>query len=323
MGLHRNIADEKDGPDNFLQFGQAGWIVNTNKYKKNLEPRAHPAHYPRCGRKSNYRVYRPDTKNITTIRTNEFVLESTAKENEDAKQKHTDEKPKLSTISLPTTPETETPARTIEELPGPSALYRKQPLSTPQPKSAAIKVGRPHEAHIATAFTPMTTIRKWAVGNSQNNPDITGGNIEKEIKKERCVNMAMACASALIETATIDDKTQPPPAPKTLEEALNRQGTLHRAKAWDNEITRHDAGLNTWTYEDELPTDRPIPYVMTFKAKPNMYGGLHRYKVRCAIRGDRMRPGIDFDETRTASYMPSQAGRRLLMAACVAEGHFL
>ena len=36
-----------------------------------------------------------------------------------------------------------------------------------------------------------------------------------------------------------------------------------------------------------------------------------------------MRPNIDFDETRTASHMPSQAGRRLLIAACVAEGHVL
>ena len=34
-----------------------------------------------------------------------------------------------------------------------------------------------------------------------------------------------------------------------------------------------------------------------------------------------MRPGIDFDETRTVSHMPSQAGRRLLLAASAAEGY--
>ena len=60
---------------------------------------------------------------------------------------------------------------------------------------------------------------------------------------------------------------------------------------------------------------------MTFRSKTNQYGGLEKHKVRCAIRGDRMRPGLDFDETRTASHMPSQAGRRLLLAAAAAEGY--
>lgn len=34
-----------------------------------------------------------------------------------------------------------------------------------------------------------------------------------------------------------------------------------------------------------------------------------------------MTPGKHFDTTRTASHMPSQAARRLLLAAAVAEGH--
>lgn len=34
-----------------------------------------------------------------------------------------------------------------------------------------------------------------------------------------------------------------------------------------------------------------------------------------------MRQGLDFDETRTASHMPSQAGRRFLLAAVAAEGY--
>lgn len=53
-----------------------------------------------------------------------------------------------------------------------------------------------------------------------------------------------------------------------------------------------------------------------------MYGELERRKVRLAIRGDRMRPGLDFDETKTASHMSSQSGRRLIIAAGVAEDHF-
>lgn len=62
---------------------------------------------------------------------------------------------------------------------------------------------------------------------------------------------------------------------------------------------------------------------MNFKAKTYIYGGLKRHKVQCAIRGHRMRPGVDFDDARTASHGPYQAGRRLLIAACVAEGHVM
>ena len=49
---------------------------------------------------------------------------------------------------------------------------------------------------------------------------------------------------------------------------------MNWAKAWDDELIRHDTGLNTWTYEDPQPGDKPIPYVMTLKANKNMYGGL-------------------------------------------------
>lgn len=62
---------------------------------------------------------------------------------------------------------------------------------------------------------------------------------------------------------------------------------------------------------------------MTFKAKLNIYEGRKRRKVRCPIRGNRMRPAIDFDETKAVFHMPSQEVRRLLIAACVAEIHVL
>lgn len=52
-----------------------------------------------------------------------------------------------------------------------------------------------------------------------------------------------------------------------------------------------------------------------------MYGGLERHKLQLAIRGDRIRLRIDVDESRTATHMPSQAERRILIAAGVAERH--
>lgn len=56
-----------------------------------------------------------------------------------------------------------------------------------------------------------------------------------------------------------------------------------------------------------------------FESKKDMYGGLERNKILLAIRCDRTRPGLNFDETKTASDMPSSSGRRLLIASDVAE----
>lgn len=93
------------------------------------------------------------------------------------------------------------------------------------------------------------------------------------------------------------------------------------AKACNAEVARHTDDLNTWTLEEQLAEGRPLPYVMTFRSKTNQYGGLKKHKVRCDIRGDRIRSGLDFDGTITASHMPSQSGRRMLLAAAAAEGY--
>lgn len=60
---------------------------------------------------------------------------------------------------------------------------------------------------------------------------------------------------------------------------------------------------------------------MNFRSKTNQYGGLEKHKVKSAIRGDRMRPGLDFDETRTASHIPSHAGRLMLLKSSGAQGY--
>ena len=70
MQLHGHEIAEKEGPHNFLPFDLKGWIVNTEKHKKKLDKREHPAHYLRCMGKANHQVYRSDTKKITTVRTN-------------------------------------------------------------------------------------------------------------------------------------------------------------------------------------------------------------------------------------------------------------
>lgn len=52
-------------------------------------------------------------------------------------------------------------------------------------------------------------------------------------------------------------------------------------------------------------------------------GRTREAQSRGAIRGDRMRPGFDFDEMRRISLMPFQAVRRLLIASSVAGGHVM
>jgi Reverse transcriptase (RNA-dependent DNA polymerase) len=109
-------------------------------------------------------------------------------------------------------------------------------------------------------------------------------------------------------------------ARRSIKEARARPDADEWRQVHDAELRRHDTELLTWTYEDPLPADKPLPFTIGYKARTNMFGGLERRKARCAIRGDRMRSGVDFDEMRTASHMPSQGGRRFLLAVAAAEG---
>lgn len=60
---------------------------------------------------------------------------------------------------------------------------------------------------------------------------------------------------------------------------------------------------------------------MAFSLKTNLFDGLEGHKVRCVIRDDRMRPGLDSEDMLTASHMPSKSGRCLLRATAPAESY--
>lgn len=115
----------------------------------------------------------------------------------------------------------------------------------------------------------QSTVNKWVLGNKHEFPEIHGGTIEFDSQKERCDKLAALHSNKLLHD--IDSKPLPP-APKSMEEARRIPDAEHWAKAWDAETDRHDTELNTWTYEDPLPTDSPKSYVLTFKSKTNMYG---------------------------------------------------
>lgn len=108
--------------------------------------------------------------------------------------------------------------------------------------------------------------------------------------------------------------------PRSMTEARKKPDAKKRAAAHDAERNRHYTELRTWVYKNYLPSDKRVPFTMTYKAKTNKCGGVDRHKARCAIRGDIMKPRQHFDQTRTASHMPSQAARRLLLSAAVSKG---
>ena len=113
MQLHGHHIDDKDGRQSFLPFGQAGWIVNTAKHKKKLEDRATQANYLRCINKDKYQVFRRDTRSLTTVRTNEFVLalEQDKNSSEESKDQETN-LPKTPLIPRDTQKQRERPSPT-------------------------------------------------------------------------------------------------------------------------------------------------------------------------------------------------------------------
>lgn len=117
--------------------------------QEKVEPRALPAHYLSCVGKANYQVYRSDTKKITTIGSNEFVLTSTAKEKDDDKN-HTDDRLQLSRIARQPPSEEETPARNLKARPGSSSIFQGQPLTPPKPNNTEDMVRSPNREHIAS-----------------------------------------------------------------------------------------------------------------------------------------------------------------------------
>eukprot|EP00173_Palmaria_palmata_P004417 Plantae.Rhodophyta-Palmaria_palmata.ctg5955.p1 GENE.Plantae.Rhodophyta-Palmaria_palmata.ctg5955~~Plantae.Rhodophyta-Palmaria_palmata.ctg5955.p1 ORF type:complete len:296 (+),score=29.01 Plantae.Rhodophyta-Palmaria_palmata.ctg5955:187-1074(+) len=163
----------------------------------------------------------------------------------------------------------------------------------------------------------MRTMRKYARPNNGEFPKQDGGDIEAEMQG-RIGLTVQAC------TAKVSEKHGRAPLrlPRNIAEARGQKDWLMWAKDLDDELDRHGPGhLHTFDFVDSLPTDKPIPYTLTLKVKTNQFEGSEKHKVRLSIREDRMRPGIDFDETRTQSHMPTQSGRRLLVLAGVAEGH--
>lgn len=104
-------------------------------------------------------------------------------------------------------------------------------------------------------------------------------------------------ARALVAKTNPSVTCPPPPPLKTLEEAKSRPYFLSYAKAHDEELDRHRPnGLHTYYFVEALPSDKPILYTMTYKARTNQHGVLERHNLCPEGQiGDKGRPHASMD----------------------------
>jgi hypothetical protein len=174
-----------------------------------------------------------------------------------------------------------------------------------------------HKAKLAPRATQMRYLRalnqhQYPVLNPQNKKVCTVRSSELHPVPDH--HNAAALAEA--EGTTLSD-------PKTLADARASPQAEHWRKAYTDELRRHDTVLRTWYYDYIKPNDHPVPYIVSFKTKRNEFGGIDKFKARIALRGDRLVPDRDYGPAATAAHMPSQAGRRLLLAWASSEGYSL
>lgn len=110
--------------------------------------------------------------------------------------------------------------------------------------------------------------------------------------------------------AIIDSVNPPATEPRTLEDSLQSDCGKECARAWDAEVVhRYTSELNKLDIPRQTAQRHPIALCRELPVENKSVQKFRKHKVRCEIRGDIIRPGIDFDDTHTASHMPSQAGR--------------
>jgi hypothetical protein len=107
---------------------------------------------------------------------------------------------------------------------------------------------------------------------------------------------------------------------KTLRAALCTPDAAEWAVAYDQELDRHSKQLGTWRLESRWPGDTPRWPLLKFTQKTNADGTASRKKVRRAIRGDTMTPGVEYSPDETSAQTPSHTSLRLLVALSAATG---
>jgi Reverse transcriptase (RNA-dependent DNA polymerase) len=107
--------------------------------------------------------------------------------------------------------------------------------------------------------------------------------------------------------------------PKTLLAALNTLDATKWATTYDEELDQHQRQLGAGRLEPKLPGDTPRRPLFKFTQNTNSDRTASRKKVRCAIRGDTMVPGVEYNSEKTSAQTPSYTSLRLLVALTAAN----
>lgn len=129
----------------------------------------------------------------------------------------------------------------------------------------------------------MQTERK----HTETFPRTEGGEIAQEFEDARkpYIQSALKAKMPNLREKRKTDKEKGKIRPSTkasrnMTEARESQDFKKWAAAHDPEPDRHDTELRTWLYEEALPSDKPVPYTMTYKPKTNQFGGIEKHKAR-------------------------------------------
>jgi hypothetical protein len=111
--------------------------------------------------------------------------------------------------------------------------------------------------------------------------------------------------------AAVATVNEPPPVPTSIRAAL-RDAAWHRAMQDEFDALLRNG---TWKLVPRPPDARIISGKWVLKNKLNPDGTLERRKARWVLRGDRQRPGIDFDQTFSPVVKPATIRTVLTLAA--------
>jgi hypothetical protein len=272
-------------PTHLLHFGQCGYLTGTLATKRKLAPRALPARYLTAPSQHQYQVLLPNNT-VRLVRASEFI-------------------PIIRDWLAPAT----VPPANVQKPHASSIKYLQKPGVL---AAAALPFSRYHRRTRLRHVIQQLSQRKRLILSPvppRNEPLLTApASSPSPLCRQQAPTTNAATLLLTLATALRSTKVDLLDATLSIKESRGRPDAIEWRRVHDAELRRHDTELLTWSYEDLLPTGKPLQFTIECNAKTNMYRGLERRKARCAIRGDRMRPVVDFDEVRTASHMQSKAG---------------
>jgi hypothetical protein len=175
-------------------------------------------------------------------------------------------------------------------------------------------------SHPATPFSAKSVASVYAssradtfrAGARMHCPEQRPRYAPKQMMRALAKLLAISCQVSSVSCSS----TAAAPPPYSLihvNDAIEQPDAADWAAAYDASIGRNFI-LNAWTAYEPPEEVQLVQPIWDFKAKTKAHGTLDKRFVRCAARGDLMKPGVHYDPTRTAMKTPSHTALRLFHA---------